>query len=200
MLRRRAHLWMILAAAILASGGCRAPLGRSVPESTLAESGAYALVPGMQVPQVRGPAGCGAQALAVVLAHLDARLDAQVVADELPWQDRGANPVDLLLEARRRGFEARVASGTWDDLVEAVESKRPPIVMIDSAFEILTLTRAWPVTPMMHWGVVSGVAVDDSRLLVAAEHARHFVIDRDLFLARWESSSNCLIQVDRAGP
>jgi ABC-type bacteriocin/lantibiotic exporter with double-glycine peptidase domain len=191
---------LVTSLALCTATGCRAPLTRTADESKLVASGEYIVVQDLDVPSVHGPAGCGAQALATTLAHLEPQLDAQSLADELPWQDRGANPVDLLLEARHRGFGATVTRGTWDDLVQAVQEGQPPLVMIDSSFEVRMLFHYWPTVPMMHWAVVSGVAHDDSELLVAAEGSRHYLVDQQLFLDRWEKSSNCLIRVERSPP
>ena len=98
---------------VLALAGCfSSPLIGSEPEMALIASGEYELIESLNVPHVRGADGCGAQALATVLAHGDDNVDAAQLAEELPWHDLGATPIDLLLAARSRGREARIASGS----------------------------------------------------------------------------------------
>ncbi|MHC4127361.1 MAG: hypothetical protein ACYSUA_04185, partial [Planctomycetota bacterium] len=58
-------------AASLSAAGCFSPFYRSVDEERLRSTGDYAIVAGLDVPAARGPDGCGAQALAAVLAYHD---------------------------------------------------------------------------------------------------------------------------------
>ena len=94
--RRRAGLTLLLAAGV--AGGC-SPLLSTVPETRIRERGEHHLVPDLAMPQVRGVDGCGAQALATALAYENPAVDPAELAEELPWHDTGATPVDLLLEA-----------------------------------------------------------------------------------------------------
>jgi len=182
-----ASLWM---------SGCVSPLGGSKPEQRLLASGEWTIAPGLDVPRVRGVAGCGAQALAAVLAYHDPALDAADLAADLPWQDIGATPVDLLLAARDRGFTATIRKGTFEELTDAAAAGTPVLVMIDAAPEVRTLTAAIPTSRVMHWGVVSGVARDGSAVLIATRRGRHHVVAREMFLARWAVSANCAILVE----
>ena len=120
------------------------------------------------------------------------------LADELPWHDVGASPVDLLLEVRRRGFGAAVARGSWEALVDHLEEREPVLVMFDAGVEVRMLAMRIPSTKVMHWGVVSGMALDGSELLLAARDHRHYVVDRADFLRRWSKSDNCMIVIRRA--
>ena len=102
---------LLSVALTLASAGCVSPLQRSVAERTLRDGGGYRIIAGLAVPAVRGVEGCGAQALATVLAYGDASADSAALADRLPWHQVGATPNDLpraeLSEryAKRRGIE-----------------------------------------------------------------------------------------------
>ncbi len=185
------------AGAAVAGSGCHSPLLGSVSEARLRDSGKYHLVPGLDVPAVRGPEGCGAQALATVLAFGDPDADAEALAEELPWHRVGATPVDLLLSARDHGLEATVARGTWDALAEHARAGRPVLVMFNAGVEIRTLLARFKTGKVMHWAVVSGMARDGSRLLLAARRARHHVAQREDFLRRWSESANCMIVVER---
>jgi predicted double-glycine peptidase len=180
--------------------GCISPLSFSASESTLIDAGDYIIVPGIDVPKVRGISGCGAQALAAILAFDDPEVDPAALAEALPWHDEGATPVHLLLEARRRGREATIARGAIDDLRKEVRAGRPALVMIDASPEVRTLFSRIPTTKVMHWAVVTGVALDGGRVLLAAPGARHHIIERADFQRRWAQSNCCLIRVRRAAP
>jgi len=195
MTSRRRLLAVLLLAPALGAGGCHSPVGRSTPEDALVASGAYDVIGGFDVPEVDGAQGCGAQALATVLASLDPDADASGLAADLPWHDLGATPVDLLLEARRRGCEARVAAGTLPALADAVANERRVLVMLDVGVEVRTITMRIPSTKVMHWGVLSGIARDGSAVLLAATGGRHHVVARDDFLRRWARSDGCMITV-----
>ena len=197
MLRVTVAAWALVVWAVACSAGCHSPLARSIPEERLRLDTDIELITGLSAPEVRGPDGCGAQALATVLAHVDPGLDAATVADELPWHDFGATPVDLLLVARDRGWGAKIAHGSIELLARDVEAGRPILVMIDAAYEIRTLTSRLAFPRVMHWAVVSGMASDGSRVLLAAPHARHHVVGRDEFLRRWSRSANCMITLSR---
>jgi predicted double-glycine peptidase len=184
-------------ALVIALGaGCSAPIAASWTEASLRATGRYDFVDGLEVPRVRGVRGCGAQALAAAVAFADGG-DARAIADALPWHDAGATPVDLLLAARDRGLEARIARGSWEDLAAGVAAPRAALVMLDAAPKVRTI--AGPVgLPVMHWGVVSGVARDGSRVLLGAPEARHHVVPRAEFERRWDASARCLILIERA--
>ncbi len=187
----------LLVVLLFCGTGCQTPLMRSVPETTLQQRGDFDLVTGVNLPEVRGVEGCGAQALAAVLAFDDPGLDATALGEELPWHDEGATPVDLLLVARDRGCTARVARGTWEALVTEVQRDRPVLVMLDSALAVPTLFGPIPTPRVMHWAVVSGVARDDSQMLLAAPRERHFVVHREDFMRRWSTSAYCMIVVEK---
>jgi predicted double-glycine peptidase len=181
----------------LAACGCSAPLLRSVPEAELSRSERFDLIDGLSVPKVPGPDGCGAQALAAVLTRGQDAAAAEALADELPWHDLGATPIDLLLEARSRGFEATLARGSWEDLTSRVHDGVPVLAMLDVSMEVRTLLAAIPTPSVMHWSVVSGVARDGSSVVLGAPGGRHHVVGRDDFLRRWSRSDQCTIVVGR---
>jgi ABC-type bacteriocin/lantibiotic exporter with double-glycine peptidase domain len=176
--------------------GCN-PLGMVMSEQALLRSGKFDLIEGLRVPEVSGPAGCGAQALACLINYADPSRDARSECDSLPFHDAGANAIDVLLAARGRGMKASVSRGTWDSLAAFVEERQPVMVMFDRNLRALS-----PVKPpeIMHWAVVSGMSRDRTRLLCAAPGGRHHVIDRRVFLDCWASSDNCTIVVAGAAP
>lgn len=177
--------------------GCN-PLGVIRSEQALCRTGRYELIEGLQVPRVRGPSGCGAQALATVMHDADPSTDVQVECDALPWHDLGASAIDVLITARARGFEARVSRGTWDDLAEFVHNRQPVMVMFDRNLRTLTPAPKMKPPPAMHWGVVSGMSNDGKKLLCAARDAKHYVIDRKMFLECWSASDKCTIAISKS--
>jgi|GEM_PF-3443354 len=174
----------------LVAGGCAGPLRGPVPESRLVASGRYVIVEGLEVPRGGGSRGCGAQALATVFAHADPETDAQAECDRLPWREAGATPVELLLAARARGFEAELSRGSVAELRGHVVSGVAPLVLIDMS------RRGREV---YHWAVVSGVGADGSDVLLGGEGARHYLISGEEFARRWSRTDYCTIVV-RAGP
>jgi ABC-type bacteriocin/lantibiotic exporter with double-glycine peptidase domain len=197
ILERSAVLGLVAAPLLVC--GCFSPFYRSVDEARLHANGDYEVVSGLEVPAARGPDGCGAQALAAVLAYHDPDLDPAALADALPWHTEGATPVDLLLAARERGFDARISRGSWDAIVEQVRHGRPPLVMLDAAPEVRTLLQL--STPRrMHWSVVNGVESGGTQVILGARHHRYHVVEREDFLKRWSRSANCLILVTKPTP
>ena len=188
-------LIIIFIAACFCSG-CHSPLLSSVDEQKLRATGDYRIIDDLTVPPVTGAEGCGAQALATVLAFDDPTADAAQLGEALPWHDVGATPIELLLEARRRGHAATIARGDWDLLAQHVLNDRPVLVMIDATPEVRTMLLRIPSTKLMHWAVVSGMALDEQRILLGATDRRHRVVQREDFLRRWARSDNCLIVVE----
>jgi len=84
------------------------------------------------VPLVRfGDDTCGAGAMQVVLNHLgDPATQSQL--DQILPKSRhgGVLSIDLLLEARRRGFNAQISKGSFDDLLAAIQQQETPILML----------------------------------------------------------------------
>ncbi|MHC5006305.1 MAG: hypothetical protein ACYTGF_02985 [Planctomycetota bacterium] len=196
ILTRSTALCLGLAAAMCAAG-CYSPFNFTFDEERLLSKGDYAIVTGLDVPEARGSDGCGAQALAAVMVFNDPALNARDLADALPWHTEGATPVDILLAARDRGFEAEIVRGTWEAVAADVERGQPPLVMVDAAPEFRTLLLRIPTPKVMHWSVVSGVAEDGSEVLLAARNGRHHVVKHDEFLKRWSKSAECTIRVSK---
>ncbi len=181
-------------AVIATLGGC-SPLHRSVPEADLLRADKHIIVTGIDVPAIKGVNGCGAQALAAMIAFADAEVAADELASELPWRKDGATPVDLLLEARRRGFDATISRGSIESLKHHVINGEPALVMLDAGLEVRSLLFRYPTPKVMHWAVVSGLARDDSQVLIAMEKRRHAIASNDDFIRRWAKSDYCMILV-----
>jgi ABC-type bacteriocin/lantibiotic exporter with double-glycine peptidase domain len=172
-----------------ATVSCSGPLHHARPEAQLRAAGARQIVGGVELPEAPGPEGCGAQARAAVVAHLVTTEVARTVAETLPWATTGATPVEILAAARRRGMAARIESGSWSSLRSAIERNAPCLVMLDVAPPLPAASAS------MHWSVVTGLARDNSSILLAAPHQRHYVVERDDFMERWSASERCLIEI-----
>lgn len=189
----------ILALAALALLTACSPLHRSVPEADLIRANRYAIIADIDAPEVEGPRGCGAQALAASIAHADPAQSAADIAAQLPWHKEGATAVELLLEARQRGFDATIERGTLDRLTALINDGQPVLVMIDAGPKVRGLIAMLLGLPpkLMHWALVTGMARDDSQVLLAAVDHRHYIASQKDFLKRWAESDNCLIIVRR---
>lgn len=73
---------------------------------------------------------CAAGALASVLGYWGRTVDIEELAAELPVVGKGVLSVDLLIEARERGFDARIVEGSADYLEEAILRGEPLILML----------------------------------------------------------------------
>lgn len=188
------HLNSLLAVALLAAAGCRAPLLRSVSEEHILQSGRYQLIQGIDLPEIESPRGCGPQALAAVLSFYQPSQSASDWYEVLPIRGQPTTPIHLLLAARAQGFEAAVTKGDWTYLKECVNSKRPALVMIDRALKAdLPVRLDQPKS--FHWVVVTGMSLDDREILLAATKNRFCIMKRQDFLERWSEDSNCTITI-----
>ncbi|HVT02958.1 MAG TPA: tetratricopeptide repeat protein [Thermoanaerobaculia bacterium] len=84
------------------------------------------------VPLVRfGDDTCGAGALQAVLNHFGDPVTQSELDKILPKSKHGGVlSIDLLLEARKRGFDAKISKGNFDDLLATVTEKTPAILML----------------------------------------------------------------------
>ncbi len=198
---RSARAFSVLALVILLPGCVVSPLGVPRPLAEIGHPDSLIVVEDVELPRVTGVAGCGAQALACALNHADKESfpDATVIAAELPWHDRGATPVELILEARRRGCTATVYRGDRWRLRNAIHRGDPVIAMIDAGPVVQTPTDTLTTTRVMHWVVVSGIRTDASVVLLAAVDGRHYALPREVLLQRWHASDNCMIIVSKDG-
>jgi len=191
---------MLFLVVVLWLQGCFAsPLGSPQSLRATERTDSLVMVDGLVLPHVDGVAGCGAQALACVLNHANRASfpDAVDLAADLPWHDRGATPVELLLEARRRGGAAAVYRGDRWRLRNAIHRGDAVIVMLDAGPVIRTPTDTIATTTVMHWAVVSGMRRDGSGVFLAAIDDRHHEVSRDAFFEMWRASDNCMIIVSK---
>jgi len=123
---------------------------------------------------------CGPAALATVLAHAGAAVDADDLVSEVYVEGlRGSLQPELLGATRRHGFIPYVLAPEADALAAELAARRPVLVL-----QNLGLERA----PVWHYAVVVGLDGDDVILRSGTEQRR---IERSSrFLRSWQRGSN----------
>jgi hypothetical protein len=79
-----------------------------------------------------GGESCGAGSLSTVLQHYGDPTSLQQWDAELPKIRGGVLTIDLLVAARKKGFEAQLVTGTPENVAAEVAAGRPVILMIQS--------------------------------------------------------------------
>jgi len=78
---------------------------------------------------------CGPASLAGVLNFWGARVSPQEIAEEIYSRSaRGTLTLDMILYAKKRGFDAGQYQGSDDDIQKNVDSGVPLVVMVDTGF------------------------------------------------------------------
>jgi predicted double-glycine peptidase len=123
---------------------------------------------------------CGPAALATVLAHSGADVDAEGLVREVYVEAlRGSLQPELLGATRRHGFIPYVIAPEASALLAELEARRPVLVL-----QNLGLER----TPIWHYAVVVGVAADNVILRSGTQQRR--VERSSRFLRSWQRGDN----------
>ena len=123
---------------------------------------------------------CGPAALATVLAHAGADVDAEgLVAEVYVDALRGSLQPELLGATRRHGFIPYVIAPEANALLAELAARRPVLVLQNLGFE-----RA----PVWHYAVVVGVADDDVILRSGTQQRR--VERSSRFMRSWQRGDN----------
>ncbi len=173
---------MLLAlACALALSGCAAslPSGFSPP-------GGRAMVPDMPFhPQEDHQ--CGPAALAMVLNRLGDPASPEDIARSIYRKElRGTVSLDLALYPRTRGFSTRFFRGAPGDIVSAIDSGSPLLVMVDEGFAGVRV---------MHYMVVVGYSPEG--VLVNSGRRREQAVPWADFLRAWQGADNWTLAVSR---
>ena len=105
-------------------GGCITTAPRSHSASPTAS-----VIP--DVPMLKwGVESCGAGSLSTVLQHYGDTTSMQQWDASLPKTRGGVLTVDMLLAARKKGFDAQLVTGTPDDISAELAAGRPVILML----------------------------------------------------------------------
>jgi predicted double-glycine peptidase len=123
---------------------------------------------------------CGPAALATVLAHAGADVDAEGLVREVYVEAlRGSLQPELLGATRRHGFIPYVIAPEPSALVAELEARRPVLVLQNLGFER---------TPIWHYAVVVGAAADNVILRSGTQQRR--VERSSRFLRSWQRGDN----------
>lgn len=176
---RRAAL--VLAALALASAACgpRRPTTPPVPTTTLVQG----------VPFVAQTArDCGPAALAMVLGFFGEPATLEDLTARLYHAGAaGTFTLDLLLEAKRRGLEARQVKGTLSVLEATLADGRPLLVFLDVG------RVGW--APRWHFAVAIGLSPGGVLLHSGERPAMLLPVDR--FLRAWSRTDYWALDVRR---
>ena len=109
---------------LLFFSACVTVTPRSAPASPTAQ-----VIPNMPV-QKWGIESCGAGSLSTVLQHYGDTTSMQEWDASLPKMRGGVLSIDMLLAARKRGFDAQLVTGTPESIETEVAAGRPVIMML----------------------------------------------------------------------
>lgn len=174
-----------LAATLLLAAGCGPR--RTDPPLPRAAAGEVVAVAGVPFVAQRAR-GCGPAALAMVLGFHGEAVSLEDLTTRLyqPGLD-GTLTLDLLLEARRRGFEARQVRGDLATLRATLAEGRPLLVFLDVG------PVAW--APRWHFAVAIGLTPQAVILHSGAAESLRLPIDR--FMAAWARTDYWALDVRR---
>lgn len=123
---------------------------------------------------------CGPASLAMVLNRLGDPASPEDIARAIYRKDlRGTVSLDLALYPRTRGFSTRFFRGAPGDVVAAVDSGQPLLVMVDEGFGGIRV---------LHYMVVVGYAPEG--VLVNSGRRREQAMPWAEFLSAWKGADN----------
>lgn len=123
---------------------------------------------------------CGPASLAGVLNyHGDTVTPAEIAEAIYRQKIRGTVSLDMVLYARQRGFASKWYEGSTADIVRAVDSGSPLVVMIDLGFSLARAYHFMVITGYSSQGVVANTGTTPQKL-----------ISWEKFMAQWEKTHN----------
>lgn len=179
---------LALGAACLLAAGCAGPAGRGSER----RADRFARVEGVPLVRQESPQGCGAAALAMVLARWGRPVPQEAIwAASPPPPGQGLRAIALRDFARAQGLQAFVVEGRTDDLDRELARGRPVIVG-------LVKRQGRRVYP--HYEVVVGLDRTRERILVLdparGERERKL---RD-FSKEWDAAGRVTLAILPASP
>jgi len=134
------------------------------------------------------PRYCGPACLAMVLGHYGAAFSQEQLASEVYRGElKGALNLELLIAARRHGFQARAEAGSLERIFGAIAAGVPVIVQVSSGED----------SPVAHFMVAYGFDRDRRELTVHSGRERGKVLDWDEFAPRWKKTGNWMLLITR---
>lgn len=134
----------------------------------------------------QGKNQCGPASLASVLNYWGVALSPKEISDAI-WSPgaRGTLDLDMVMYARRKGFNARQYAGSVDDLIRSIQQKIPLIVLVDEGFWIYQRD---------HFMVVIGYRTEGP-IVHSGTKARHPIPWSD-FLRSWEKTKFWTLRIN----
>jgi ABC-type bacteriocin/lantibiotic exporter with double-glycine peptidase domain len=115
---------------------------------------------------------CGPASLAGVLNYYGDTVTPDEIAE------------DMVLYARQRGFDSKWYEGNTDDIVRAVDSGSPLVVMIDLGFSLARAYHYMVITGYSSQGVIANTGTTSQKL-----------ISWERFMSQWERTHNWTLLV-----
>ncbi|HVO84412.1 MAG TPA: C39 family peptidase [Syntrophobacteria bacterium] len=129
---------------------------------------------------------CGPASLAGVLNYYGKRITPEEVAQAIFRKNiRGTVTIDMVLYAREQGFSARWFSGSVGEIVEAIDSGSPLVVMVDYGFSVVSHN---------HYMVVVGY--DPKGIVANSGTSRETHISWSDFLRPWERATRWTLRIE----
>jgi len=130
---------------------------------------------------------CGPSALASVLSFWGRAVEPAVLKKEIYLAHlKGSLPIDLMLAAKSRGFEARLYSGSIDDLKSELGKGHPLVAYINRGFNLL---------PIGHYVVVCGYDEGRQGLFVHSGLSKDRFISYRSFLRSWNKTQRLTLLI-----
>jgi ABC-type bacteriocin/lantibiotic exporter with double-glycine peptidase domain len=128
---------------------------------------------------------CGPASLAGVLNYYGDTVTPGEIAEAIYRQKiRGTVSLDMVLYARQRGFASKWYKGSTDDIVRAVDSGSPLVVMIDLGFSLARVYHYMVLTGYSFEGVIANAGTTPQKL-----------ISWERFMSQWEKTDNWTLLV-----
>lgn len=128
---------------------------------------------------------CGPASLAGVLNYYGDTVTPDEIAEAIYRQKiRGTVSLDMVLYARQRGFDSKWYEGNTDDIVRAVDSGSPLVVMIDLGFSLARAYHYMVITGYSSQGVIANTGTTSQKL-----------ISWERFMSQWERTNNWTLLV-----
>ena len=128
---------------------------------------------------------CGPASLAGVLNYYGDTVTPGEIAEAIYRQKiRGTVSLDMVLYARQRGFASKWYEGGTDDIVRAVDSGSPLVVMIDRGFSLARVYHYMVITGYSFEGVIANTGTTPQKLIFW-----------ERFMSQWERTHNWTLLV-----
>lgn len=174
---RRLFVFAVLAATAFLATGCSTLSAENIKKSAAASRETAAYVEGVPFfPQSESM--CGPAAIASVMGYFMASLTMEDVAKEV-YNERwkGTLPIDLVIYAKVKGFDAEFYRGGLPDLKKNIRAKTPLILFIDAGLGIF---------PLGHYIVATGYSDEFESITAHSGTDRDAVFTYAELLRAWQ--------------